>query len=145
MGEDACVFAVYKTQKRSCAYFQECNKYKNQAGFVIWEKTCEDELPPNPACAPFCEEVDLSAGGEGCDYLSKFPKLCDQAYVKEGSSVTPCRAVPDACHKATPDVLNCPKLNEQCAGDASLSEITRPYSPPAGREAGGGPQAGQVA
>merc|ERR1711920_159507 len=123
IAEDACVFAVYKSEDGKCSYFLECSEYKDQAGFVIWEKTCEDELTPNPACAPLCEKVDLSAGGEGCDYLSKFPKLCDQAYEKEGSSVTPCRAAADACRKATSDVLNCPKLIEQCAGEVSLSEI----------------------
>merc|ERR1712157_440100 len=51
IAEDACVFAVYKSQGQKCSYFQECNEYKNQAGFVIWEKACADELPPNPACA----------------------------------------------------------------------------------------------
>merc|ERR1719330_1174393 len=123
IAEDGCVFAVYKSAKKSCAYFQECSKYKRQAGFVIWEKRCEDGRPPNPACAPLCEMSDLSAGGESCDYPSKFPKLCDRAYVREGSSVTPCRAAADACRKATSGVLRCPNLIEQCAGEASLSQI----------------------
>merc|ERR1719330_1183718 len=123
IADDACVFAVYRTEDRKCSYFLECSEYKNQAGFIIWEKTCEDELTPNPSCAPFCENADLSAGGEGCDYLSKFPKLCNQACVTEGSSVTPCRAAADACREATPDTLNCPRFNEQCSGEVSLSEI----------------------
>lgn len=123
IAEDACVFAVHRSKGRSCGYFEECSKYKRGEGFVIWEKKCEDELPPNPACAPLCEKVDLSAGGEGCQYLSKFPKLCEQAYVKEGSSVTPCLAAADACRQATSDALTCPQLNEQCAGEVSLAEI----------------------
>merc|ERR1712176_426533 len=82
IAEDACVFAVYKSKDRSCAYFRECSKFKKNNGLVI------------------CEKTDLSAGGEGCDYLSKFPKLCDRAYVKEGSSVTPCRSAADQCRKA---------------------------------------------
>jgi len=40
--EDACVLAVYKSQEKSCAYFRECSKFKNQAGFVMWQKKCED-------------------------------------------------------------------------------------------------------
>lgn len=119
IAKDACAYAVYKSKDKTCAYFQQCRKYRKQSGLVIWEKMC----PPNPACATLCEKADLSAGGEGCDYLSKFPKLCDRAYVKEGSSVTPCRSAADECRKAASDVLSCPNLNDQCAGKVSLSEI----------------------
>merc|ERR1719189_2374923 len=35
IAEDACVFAVYKSEGKKCSYFRECSEYRNQAGFVF--------------------------------------------------------------------------------------------------------------
>merc|ERR1711923_390521 len=77
----------------TCSHFKACKKHRRQAGFTVWRKDCDaDPSPPNPACIALCDLVDLSAGGETCDFLSRFPVLCNRTRVTEGTVITPCRA-----------------------------------------------------
>merc|ERR1712194_16853 len=79
--------------------------------------------------------VDLTAGGETCDYLSMFPTLCNQTSVRDGIAITPCRATSTACLQNTWDSLQCPRFDEQCAGRVALAEQASltVTSPPEGR------------
>merc|ERR1712194_619620 len=77
-------------------------------GSLCGEETVMQAPSPNPACAVLCELVDLTAGGETCDYLSMFPTLCNQTRVRDGIAITPCRATSTACLQNTWDSLQCP-------------------------------------
>jgi len=120
VAEDSCNFAAYK--QGTCSHFKVCKKHKRQAGFTVWRKDCEAGPSPNPACIALCDLVDLTAGGETCDFLSRFPALCNQTRVRDGTAITPCRATSTACLRNTWDSLQCPRFDEQCAGPLGLSE-----------------------
>lgn len=121
LAEASCKFAAYK--QGVCSNFGVCKKTKKQAGFTIWRRTCDADPSPNPACLPLCEKVDLTVGGEACDYLSKFPVLCNQTRVRDGNTISPCRATSTSCVKSTWDALECPMFDAQCSSQASLSEL----------------------
>lgn len=121
LADASCNFAVYK--QGMCSNFKVCKKTRKQAGFMIWRKSCDADPSPNPACIPLCEKVDLTVGGESCDYLSKFPALCNQTRVRAGNAVSPCRATSTGCFKSISDTLECPNFDAQCSSQASLSEL----------------------
>lgn len=113
-----CVFAVYKQGR--CSHFRKCAKFKKQAGFSVWKKVCNDTPQPNPACLAHCGKTDLSAGGEDCSYLSRFPVLCNQTFTKDGSTVTPCHMASSVCEQQEARALDCPGFEDQCKGSLSL-------------------------
>jgi len=133
LAEDSCNFATYK--KGTCSQFEACKGQKRQAGVTVWRKDCDTSPSPNPACAVLCELVDLTAGGETCDYLSVFPTLCNQTRVRDGIAITPCRATSTACLQNTWDSIQCPRFDEQCAGRLALAEQASltVAAPPEGR------------
>jgi len=118
---ESCVFAVHK--QGMCSHFRRCNKFKKQAGFSVWEKTCDVSPSPNPACAALCGRADLTAGGETCNYLSRFPTLCNQTLVRDGSIVTPCHAASSACEPRLDSALECPGFGEQCTAVSLVSAV----------------------
>jgi len=139
--DDACSYAVYNAQNKKCSAFKKC-KPGQQKKFETWKKSCDvgpepspvpspeptpDNTPapspePNPACVVLCTRVDLSAQGEACAYLNKFPRLCEMTYVTSGSEVTPCQVHSAQCLPNPWNKLTCPGLSDQCK-DESLLEM----------------------
>jgi len=129
LAEVTCKFATYK--QGTCSQFKACEKHKKQAGLTVWSKECDDGSSPNPACAALCDLVDLTEGGKTCDYLSRFPTLCNQTRVRDGTVVTPCRAASTGCLKNT-ESSQCPNFDEQCASRVGLAQeasLTSPSAP----------------
>lgn len=126
LGEPACIFAMYKTQSRKCSYYEVCTEYQRQAGFVTWEKECDNPEPPhpnpeppqpNPACAAHCSRVDIKVQGVTCGYFSKFPRFCEQTLLKQGNEITLCQSTGAACEEG--DVMLCPGYEELCEAGSS--------------------------
>jgi len=119
--EESCTFAVHK--KGVCSHFRKCDKFKTQAGFSVWKKACDATPTPNPACLVLCGKADLTAGGETCGYLSRFPTLCNQTLVRDGNTITPCSAGSSACEPSLARALECPGFSEQCTTVSLVSEV----------------------
>jgi len=139
--DEACLHAVYSVKNQKCSSFKSC-KPGQQKQFETWKKSCDvgpepspvpspeptpDRTPapspePNPACMSLCNKVDLSLQGEVCQYLDKFPRLCEMTYVMSDSEVTPCQSHNIKCLPNHRNKLTCPGFSDQCEGK-SLLEI----------------------
>jgi len=137
--DDTCLHAVYNPRSKKCSAFKTC-KPGQQQQFETWRKSCDVVGPepspvpspeptprpapspeePNPACSALCSKVDLSAQGEACAYLNRFPRLCEMTYVKLASEITQCQAHDAKCLPNPWSKLTCPGFRDQCNGESLL-------------------------
>jgi len=137
--DNACLHAVYSAKNKKCSSFKKCTPGQ-QKQFETWKKSCDvgpepspvpspeptpNSTPapapePNPSCTAFCNKVDLSVQGEACQFLDKFPRLCEMTYVMSGSVVTPCQTHDGKCLPNHWNKLTCPGFSDQCEGESLL-------------------------
>jgi len=130
LGDNSCMFAVWKQDNGKCSSYGVCSEVKHQSGFDVWSKSCTT-VPPTPAptpaptispvCSTFCPKEDLRKHGEGCGYLQKFGRLCSMSFEDNSGNVGACLYTGTDCVLAS-ETISCPDLQSHCSGVASAQQ-----------------------